>query len=564
MFDNDKILELDYSASNKSRRFLIGFTTYILFIVFFNLLSSYKNPTIRVDNKLIIIHTYEFQRTLKNQIESLNYDLINDSVQDLNHEIKELTVKFYEKRNYNAVWIDNFNTNERFSVLLNLLDSSAYFGFPFDYFNVGRIHELTNEFSDPSQKENIEEIKSELELTTTFSALKFILYLKHGIVEKDPSNGYYASIETLPEILNQAINQNQFRSDILLAQPNLVNHRNLLKSLSYFIDLHYSVKYTTPAFIDDKLLAKSLYYAEITKSPVFDSTNPKIQALFSLAEQLNLPEDSILNIPIHSALVSLLEYKYILACLNVNRLRKLKHSGENYLFVNIPEFKLHVVESNKEKEAFNVIVGKKITPTPVLSSSIEQVVANPFWTVPKSIVNNEMIYKIRKDSTYLKRNGFFIINGQEEKVEESVINWNSEDPLGNKYYIRQINSKNNALGQIKFIFPNDYSVYLHDTPSKSLFSKENRTFSHGCIRLENPNKLAQYLTDTYHPLDKYNIDEMILENEHQVIDLAEKINIHIQYITCAGTNNEDMMFYNDIYNLDKDEIKAIFPDLLEI
>ncbi|HAF27941.1 MAG TPA: hypothetical protein DCG75_02740 [Bacteroidales bacterium] len=561
MLDDDKILELDYSSTSKSRKFLIGFTTYILLIVFFNLLSSYKNPTIRIENKLISIHTYEFQRILKKQVESLNNQLFNDSVQDLNLVIKELLVKFYEERNYNAVWIDNFNTNERFSVLLNLLDSSAYFGFPFDYFNVSRIHELTSEFFVPSQGYNHQEQKIELELTATFSALKFILYLKHGIIEKDTSKVYLTSIETLPEILNQAINQKHFRDDILAAQPNLVNHRNLLKSLSYFIDLHYSVKYTTPAFIDDKLLAKSLYYAEMTKSPVFDSTNPKMQALNNLAEQFNLPKDSILNIPSHVALVSLLEYKYILACLNINRLRKLKHSGENYLFVNIPEFKLHVVESNEEKETFNVIVGKKITPTPVFSSSIEQVVANPYWTVPKSIVNNEMIYKIRKDSTYLRRNGFFIINGREETVDESVINWNSEDPLGNKYYIRQINSKNNALGQIKFIFPNDYSVYLHDTPSKNLFSRENRTFSHGCIRLENPNKLAQYLTDIYHPLDKYDIDKMITENEHQVIDLAEKINIHIQYITCAGINNEDMMFYKDIYNLDKEEIKAIFPNL---
>jgi len=238
-----------------------------------------------------------------------------------------------------------------------------------------------------------------------------------------------------------------------------VHHRNLLKSLSYFIDLHYSVKYTTPAFIDDKLLAKSLYYAEITEIPSFDSSNVKQEALFQLQNAYGLWNDSILNVPTHEVLVSLLEYKYYLACININRLRKLKYSGENYLFVNIPEFKLHVVESNKEKETFNVIVGKKRTPTPVLSSNIEKVITNPFWTVPRSITF-EMLHKIRSDSTYLERNGFFVINGQEELVNPSAIDWHSDDPLGKKYWLRQINSKYNALGQIKFIFPNWFSPLL--------------------------------------------------------------------------------------------------------
>lgn len=564
MISDDSILELDYSTQKKSRKFLIGFVAYFSIILLFNVLSSYKNPTFRNNNQLLDINSYMFRNAIETEVFLINLNLNNDSISDINDHTKKLLVDFYEKRDFKPVWISNFNTNHQFDALLQLLDSSAYFGFPFDYFNIARIHQLSSEFSNTATANNIQKQRLELELTTTFSALKFIMYLKHGIIEKDQTNAYHNFIEEIPELLNQAIAQGELRNNILSVQTKLVHHKNLLNSLSYFIDLNYSVKYTTPAFIEDKLLSKSLYYAGITKSVFFDSTNKKSEALRNLQNQFQIPYDSILNDPARDILVSLLEYKYYLACLNINRLRKLTYSGDNYLFVNIPEFKLHVVESNEEKDAFNVIVGNKITPTPVFSSNIEQVVANPFWTIPKSIVNNEMIYKIRKDSTYLKRNGFFIINGREETVDESAINWDSENPLGNKYYIRQVNSKNNALGQVKFIFPNDYSVYLHDTPSKSLFSLENRTFSHGCIRLENPTKLAQYLTDTYQSNNTYNIEEMITENEHQVIELAEKINIHIQYITCVGINNEDMMFYNDIYNLDKDEIKAIFPDLLGI
>ena len=558
MDSNEQLLVLDYS-NKKRRKFLITFVLYISLVVFFNVFSSYKNPTIRINNQLVYLQKYELTNNLKTEINLISLNLQDDSTSILDSALKQQLVAFYANRNYDPVWIANFETNQHFSTLLNLLDSSGYFGFPFDYFNLEQIYNLDYEFLTGS--DNMQKNQIELELTTTYSALKFVLYLKYGIIERDTSLAYLNSISDLSFILNSAIENNSLRNDLLSVQPNLVHHRNLLKSLSYFIDLHYSVKYTTPAFIDDKLLAKSLYYAEITKSPTFDSINRKSDALYLLQDQYSLRHDSILNQPTHEILVSLLEYKYYLACLNLNRLRNLKHSGENYLFVNIPEFKLHVIESNSEKDAFNVIVGKKKTPTPTLSSDIEKVIANPYWTVPRSITF-EMLHKIRKDSSYLKRNGYFVINAQEEMVNESIIDWNSEDPLGNRYWLRQINGNYNALGKVKFIFPNNFSVYLHDTQSKSLFKRENRTFSHGCVRLENPDKLAQYLTDKYTNHRDLNIENIISENERHEIALSEKVKIYIQYITCTASENSEMMFLDDIYNKDLEEIKAIFPDLL--
>ncbi|MCK5169116.1 MAG: L,D-transpeptidase family protein, partial [Bacteroidales bacterium] len=516
MFENDNILELDYPSYNKSKRFFATVVGYIFLTLFFILLSSYKNPTLRIDNKLIVPNSNQFNNLIENRIRSLSDNAESDTLQNISDPINELLIKFYENREYKPVWLQNIETNQQFTVLLNLLDSSAYFGFPFDYFKIGRIHSLIDEFEKNKYNIDIVNQRIDLEITTTYAALKFIAYLKHGIIDQDTSSVYQAYIETIPEILNRAINQNNLRNEIISVQPNLVHHRNLLNSLSYFIDLHYSVKYTTPAFIDDKLLAKSLYYSGITESPVFDSTNPKSDALYKVAEQYNLYKDSILNVSTHAILVSLLEYKYFQTCLNLNRLRSLKHSGKNYLFVNIPEFKLHVIESNEEKESFNVIVGTKRTPTPTLSSNIEKVIANPYWTVPRSILSNEMLHKIRKDSTYLKRNGYFVINNYEERVDESTIDWNEKDPLGNKYWLRQMYSEFNSLGQVKFIFPNNYSVYLHDTPSKGLFKKNNRSFSHGCIRLENPDKLAQYLTDNYNAQSKNNISNLISKSERHV------------------------------------------------
>lgn len=561
---DNTILELDFPSQNKSKKSFLAIVGYFSLISFFILLSSYKSPTIRINNKLVPAKSSQLNTLLKTQINFLSINSITDTLQDISSQLNGLLIEFYKNREYEPAWIQNYKTNHSFTALLNLLDSSAYFGFPFDYFNIEKIHQLDFETKYLINNKDFLKQRLDLELTTTYSALKFMLYLKHGIIEKDTSIVLLTNIDTLPKILNNAVNQINLKSELLSIQPDLVQHRNLLNSLSHFIDLHYSVKYTTPAFIDDKLLAKSLYYTGIIDSPVFDSTNLKSDALNKLNPEYHLPNDSILNILTHESLVSLLEYRYLQTCLNLNRLRSLNHDGENYLFINIPEFKLYLIESNKEKEVFNVIVGTKETPTPILTSGIEKVIANPYWTVPRSIVTNEMLRRIRSDSTYLKRNGFFVINNAEERVNDSVIDWNENDPLGNKYWIRQMNNQYNALGQVKFIFPNNHSVYLHDTQSKKLFKKNKRTFSHGCIRLENPEKLAQYLTDNYYSQNKNNIRSLISGKKRHVIDLSEKIKIHVQYITCLGTQNSDMIFLKDIYNKDKEEIKAIFPNQIEI
>jgi murein L,D-transpeptidase YcbB/YkuD len=311
------------------------------------------------------------------------------------------------------------------------------------------------------------------------------------------------------------------------------------------------------------MLAKALYYAGVSETPEIDTVEINSRAISKIQEQYNLPQYSWLDSSTHQVLVSLLEYRYYQASLNLHRLRMLQNTEENFLFVNIPEFRLHVFESKLETETFNVIVGKKETPTPVFSSNIEKVITNPYWTVPQSIAC-DMIPRIRRDSTYLRRNGFMVINSREEEVDVSLIDWNSENPLGTKYCLRQKNSPSNALGLVKFIFPNEHSVYIHDTPSRGLFNEKNRTFSHGCIRLENPDKLAQYLTDKFYSESSFDIKDMISKKNSNEINLEERVKIYIQYITCSGKENADMEFYSDIYNLDRGEISAIFPVQLEI
>jgi murein L,D-transpeptidase YcbB/YkuD len=482
--------------------------------------------------------------------------------QTIDHQIKKLLETFYQIRNFNPAWIENYNTTDQFNIFYNFLDSAKYYGFPLDYFNFKEIKEIRQKIHSPEKEQNHTDLIS-LELSSTFSALKALIYLNQGISASDQGLNQ-SFLEGLPYLLNEAVDQKNLKLKLQEVQPSIVQYHKIKHSMSFFIDMNLSIKYTTPSFIDDKTLAKSLYYAGVIECPEFNSIHKKSDALYKLQDRYNLPHCSTLDRSTQEKLVMLLEQRYYQACLNLHRLRKLNHSGENYLFVNIPEFKLQVIESNEIKQVFNVIVGKKHTPTPSFSSSLEKVVANPYWTVPKSIVNQEMVSRIRKDSTYLVRNGYFIINNKEERVPDSIIDWSKPDPLGNQYWIRQTHGLSNALGQVKFLFPNEHRVYLHDTPGKSLFKKANRTYSHGCIRLEHPDQLAQYLLDQNFSQNTIDIQTIIRANKHHVIELPQKIDIHIQYITCSAGNHSELEFLNDIYNLDQKEINQIFPAQTEI
>ncbi|MCG8410926.1 MAG: L,D-transpeptidase family protein [Bacteroidales bacterium] len=554
MIYDEELLEFDFPKTSRFRNFIYSVLVCIASIFCFSIFSSYHYPPkLQIDNAQI-------RSLIKLQINSI--DILNDidTSQDLNFYLNKSIVSFYKNRDYNPVWIENYQANNKFYTYKHLLDSAKYFGFPFDYFYSEKINRIQHNAGIQS-KEALNNL-IEFDLTTTFSCFKYLIYLTQGIIEKDTSAFFRSYVRTLPGYLSMAIKSDNFNRAILAVQPDFVQYERILNSMSFFVDLNLSIANTTPAFIDDKILAEGFYYSDIISVRKFDSQNTKIASLHKFQKQFNLPNDSILSKLGHKILVKLLHKKYQQACLNLHRLRQLGNSSKNCLFVNIPEFKLTIIEGNKTKDVFKIIVGKKKTPTPIFSSNVEKVITKPYWTVPRSIVANEIVRRVRRDSTYLKRNGYFVIDNYEDPVDDEIIDWDENDPLGKHYWLRQRNSRYSAMGQIKFTFPNKYQIYLHDTPSKRLFKNTNRSYSHGCIRIENPDKLAQYLYDNYHTEDDLNIKKLISSRKSQEIELDRKIDIHIQYITCAGTKNKELVFFKDIYNRDKEEIKAVFPNWL--
>ncbi len=238
---------------------------------------------------------------------------------------------------------------------------------------------------------------------------------------------------------------------------------------------------------------------------------------------------------------------------NMERLRWLpKNLGNRFVFVNQPAFKVQVMDRGNEVWHSNVIVGKPLNQTSAFHDEMETVVFNPSWGVPQSIIVNEYLGKLRRDPGYLDRQGFKVIAPNGKVVRSSSVNWaayGSRPPFG----VQQPPGKGNALGELKFLFPNGHDIYMHDTPTKNLFAEPTRTFSHGCIRVQNPREFAEVILGW----DREKIDRETDSRKSQSVALSQKIPVHITYFTAWPDSAGKMNYFNDVYERDEAMEKAL-------
>ena len=261
-----------------------------------------------------------------------------------------------------------------------------------------------------------------------------------------------------------------------------------------------------------------------------------------------------LNVPIGTRIDQLI--------LNMERWRWLPKKFEpNYLLVNIPEYMLHVIEENKEAFNMRVIVGKALHETPVFSDKMEYVVLAPYWNVPFSIIDNELRDKLAANPSYLDRLDMEVVKGSGRKatvVDPASIDWANVTQETFKYTLRRRPGPKNDLGDVKFIFPNSNDIYLHDTPHDELFAQSSRSFSHGCVRLSEPIKLAEYLLRDRPDWDKQTILDSIATHREKYITLKNKLPVYLVYFTAWADASGHPHFRDDIYGLDKKLAREYF------
>lgn len=244
--------------------------------------------------------------------------------------------------------------------------------------------------------------------------------------------------------------------------------------------------------------------------------------------------------------------------INLERWRQEKEiPGDRYLLVNIPAFRLYYMRADTVFFSSKIIVGAIDRQTPVLSSKLECLTLYPYWYVPRKIAVEEYLPVIKRDSMFLYRNNFDVLNREGEILNPASIPWQRYTENNFPVTLRQREGSVNALGLVKFVFDNPYQVYLHDTNARGLFNNEYRALSHGCVRVEHAITLAHLLLTGRPKQKSVIVDRYIQKKERRTVSLPESIPIHIRYVT-AEFREGIFYSYQDVYREDESLIRTFY------
>ncbi|MEJ8573703.1 L,D-transpeptidase family protein [Microbaculum marinum] len=234
---------------------------------------------------------------------------------------------------------------------------------------------------------------------------------------------------------------------------------------------------------------------------------------------------------------------------NLVRVRSMSGDlGDRYVMVNIPAAEVEAVESGAVASRHTAVVGREDRQSPLLSKKIQYVSFNPYWTVPKSIIQKDIIPKMREDPTYLERYNIRIFTWKGEEIDPATVDWNSDEAV--EYMLKQDPGDLNSLGSIRINFPNEHAVYLHDTPQQTLFGQNARFHSSGCVRVQNVRQLVDWLLEPNSDWSRAKIDAVVRSGERLDVNLKKSTPIYFTYITAWATSDGIVHFRPDIYNRD--------------
>lgn len=277
-------------------------------------------------------------------------------------------------------------------------------------------------------------------------------------------------------------------------------------------------------------------------------------AVKSFQELHSIKATGSVDAPTLAALNVPLDARIRQVAINLQRWRWMPDDlGERHFLVNVPYYHLIAREHGKPVMDIRVVVGKPGTNTPLFSNEMETVVFSPYWNIPDSIALGETIPAMARDPSFLTRQNLEILrvsSSGTETVSAADVNWDDSEAL-KSFAFRQRPGSGNALGHVKFLFPNAHNVYLHDTPADNLFGKPTRAFSHGCIRVEEPEALAKYVLRDYPEWDEQSIFTAMRAGVEKHVKLRQTIPVHIAYFTAWVDENGGVHFQPDIYGYDQ-------------
>jgi len=474
--------------------------------------------------------------------------------QDVREERAVQLRNFYKSRNYEYAWFNKNGFSQQAQSFWSLHNNYVRYSKDSSLFDK-QLHDQMKEFLGDEEDSVISETDMQLlEVKWTDHFFDYAHYAYAGKIDPEAVNWHIPKKKINPiRLLDSLVQRNGRKLDDW--EPVSLQYKLLRDQLLRLYDVRKQGGWPV---IDKSVYRKgdsSLGVQQIKarlkmggdftsgdQSPVF--TNELEDALINAQKRFGLKQDGIagpqtmsqLNIPVEDRIEQLL--------VNMERMRWMPAQGQGTrLVANIPEFKLHVYENKKEILQMKIVVGKSANKTVVFNDRLQYVVFSPYWNVPRSIVRNEILPGMKKDPSYLQR------HNMEQTGSSNGL------PI-----IRQKPGANNALGRVKFIFPNSYNIYFHDTPAKSLFEHQNRAFSHGCIRLEKPEELANYLLKDKEGWTKKKIRKTMYAGKETWVKLDEQVQVLIAYFTAWVSEDGLLNFREDIYGRDRELKEMLFQD----
>jgi murein L,D-transpeptidase YcbB/YkuD len=469
-------------------------------------------------------------------------------------KLKEQEIKwlqtFYSKSSFKRFFATDSCLNKNAYNLQYELDRSIWFGIP-----KVRVHSIKNIKLHPLEKE-------------------VLLMLNFGRIISDLNTGFFdfqnkrlkdsISININPTYLLNQTDTISFTKLFQKQGPADTNYRFLAYNIYHYAKNH--IIDTTEFKISSKNSSLKKF-EDAKKSLLFKGwIDDKMDSL-AVCEKLKLFQlengltgDGKLGENTIYALNESTYEKLLRASLSLDRYRSAKKNPKKCVRINIPEFKLYFYADDTLRKVHRIIVGKLTNPTPQLESKIYRIVCHPYWKVPQSIATKEILPAQKANRNYLSKNHFKIYKGQNQEVDPYSVNWGGRSSM--PYTVIQQPGSHNSLGIIKFEFNNSYSVYVHDTPKKNLFNTVFRSYSHGCMRCENPVDLAKAMLyydsipKKRNPFKPDTLDTLLSQVNHIRIKLLEPIPIYVVYETVVA-ERDSLIFHLDLYHREEELVKVL-------
>jgi len=515
----------------------------------------------------------EIQEHLRNRVEAAGIPPKITVGEELIYSSAVLPI-FYERRAYWPAWSSEKGPLPQAYVLISAIKKADQEGLtPQDYHCV-KIETLINEVRENLLNKrplNLNRLV-DIDILLTDAFLIYASHLLAGRIDPetiDPEWRADRREADLAEILQKALESSEIKIALFRLLPPQPGYARLKETLAQYRSIvahggwnlipdgskmEKGQQGDRVKLLRERLIAEGeLKDTPYEESDVYDGTLE--QAVRRFQKRCGLDVDGIVGSATQTALNVSAEERVRQIEVNLERWRWLPQElGKRYILINIANFELDVVEDNKPVLTMRAIVGRSYRRTPVFSDMMTYLVLNPCWYVPKKIAVQDIVPLARKDVEYFAKQNIKIFKGtgaNAAQIDPRTIEWVTITDKNFVYTFRQEPGRLNALGRIKFMFPNKYNVYIHDTPAKELFAKAERGFSSGCIRIEKPVELAEYVLRSDPQWTKERILAAIGKGVEQTVRLKTTIPVHLLYWTAWVDEDGAVQFRSDIYERDK-------------